>query len=120
MYPPPGRVVEPELDSQLRFGFTDATSKAGSGVGGCCEKATLANTSSTADDVHARMRRECTSDGSTSLRDETRRQCRPSSLMAGSAAAPGLGVEVLIELHQVPPMRIVRVAPIGPETRTMA
>ena len=55
-----------------------------------------------------------------SLGDESRCQRRPSRLMTGSAAAAGLGVEVFMELHQIPPMRIVGMLPIGPETRTTA
>ena len=54
------------------------------------------------------------------LGDKSRRQSRPSRLVTGPAATPGLGVEILMELHQIPPMRIVGIPPLGPETRTMA
>jgi hypothetical protein len=120
MYPPPGRVVEPELDKPLRFGLIDATSKAGSGEGGCCEDAPLANTSSTMADVHARIRQECTSERPASLGDETRCQRRPSRLMARAAPAPRLRVEVLVEEHQVTPVRIVGIPALGSQARTMA
>src|SRR5688572_8494273 len=52
--------------------------------------------------------------------DEARGKGGPSSLMAGAAAAASLGMKVLVELHQVAPVRIRGMTRVGAVTGSAA